>query len=132
MQPNNKDFEFTGTAGDFFKIFLWSILFALLSIFGAPLTMQKAGSIIASRTKVNGRALTYSVGYMEALKFLFVQILLVVVTFGIYYFWFLRNMYRFQAEHVHFADSIGVVGEPAAVTPPVPPVTPAPTFGSTV
>lgn len=132
MQPNNKEFEFTGTAGDFFKIFLWAILAGLFGIFGAPLAMQKTGKIITSKLKINGRDLTFDVGYWEALKFMFVQGLLVAVTLGIYYFWFLRNSYRFALEHTHFADTAGVVDQTVAVTPPAPTVTPATTFGSTV
>lgn len=105
MQPTTKDFEFTATAGDIFVIFLWSILFGIISIFGAPLLMQKAGKIIASKVLVNGRSLTFNVEYGEAFVFVLVQTLLIMVTLGIYYFWFIPKSYRFMLAHTHFADA---------------------------
>lgn len=127
MQPTTKDFEYTGTAGDIFMIFLWTTLFMFLSIFGSPLAMRKTGKILTSKMKVNGRSLDFDVEYWEAFKFILIQNLLIFITFGIYYFWFIRNSYRFSLAHTHFADSPiqpAQVPQPTQVPPPVPPSAP--------
>jgi len=62
---------------------------------------------------------SYQATYVETLKFIFINLLLTCITFGIYSFWFAVKSYRYMCDHIDYADAQGVA--PAAAIPPQPP-----------
>lgn len=101
-----KSFEFNGTAGGYFVVFLVTLIGAYIPIFGWPFAFNFAANWIADNSKVNGKGLKYSAGYGETLVFLLINILLVIITLGIYTFWFVPKMYRYVAAHLSFVGEV--------------------------
>lgn len=122
MEPIQKPFSFTGTAGGYFIVTIVTAITAYIIIFGWPLGFNFAASWIADNATVNGRKLRYSAGYGETLKFLLVNTLLVLVTFGIYAFWFAPKSYRYIMEHTSFVD--GGLPQPTSVPAQALPINP--------
>lgn len=120
---NQKSFEFNGTPGGYFLVTLVSLITAYIPIFGWPISFNYSMDYIVKNSRINGRSLKYSAGYGETLGFLVVNLLLVLVTLGIYIFWFGPKTYRFVADHSSFADETPAVApvEPVAAVPPVAP-----------
>jgi uncharacterized membrane protein YjgN (DUF898 family) len=123
MSP--KQFEFTGSAGQFFVVTIVSAVTAYIPIFGLPIGFNYTNSWLADNVLINGRKIKYTAQYGETLKFLFINILLVIITLGIYIFWFGPKSYRFIADHVTFLDTTSpispVTGAPQPIAPAVPP-----------
>lgn len=115
-----KSFEFNGTAGGYFVVFIVTMIGAYIPIFGWPFAFNFAANWIADNAKVNGKNLKYSAGYGETLIFLLLNILLVIVTLGIYTFWFVPKTYRYVADHLSYAGE----SAPAATAAPKQPTTP--------
>ena len=101
---NKKSFEFHGTAGGYFVVFLVTLICAYIPLFGWPIAMNFPLSWIADNATISGRKIKYQAGYGETLKFLFVNLLLTIITFGIYTVWFVPKQYRFIADHAQFVD----------------------------
>lgn len=97
-------FTFTGTAGGFFVAFIVVYFTQLLFIFGWPIGMNYMANYVVENVDMNGKKFKYQAGYGETLSFLFVNALLLVITFGIYMFWFLPKSYRWVLEHTSYAN----------------------------
>lgn len=120
---SQKSFEFNGTAGGYFVVFLVTLIGAYVPIFGWPFAFNFAANWIADNSKVNGKGLKYSAGYGETLVFLLINILLVVITFGIYTFWFVPKLYRYVAAHLSFVgDTPVAVAQKSAPAEPAAPL----------
>jgi len=115
---NSKQFEFQGTAGEYFVVVIISSLMQIVPVFGFALSMNYTYSWLADHTLIQGKKVKYSATFWETFKFMFVNILLVLITFGIYVFWFVPKMYRYIAEHVSFVDQ--PMAAPAPMAPPMP------------
>lgn len=126
----NKTFEFSGTPGQYFVVFLVTLVSAYVPIFGWPFGFNYGNKWIADNLTINGRKVKYQAEYGETLVFLLKNILLMIVTFGIYSFWFVPKSYRYILAHSSFIDEAPVASEPAPVMP-VTPVTPAATVADT-
>jgi uncharacterized membrane protein YjgN (DUF898 family) len=100
----NKKFEFHGKAGSFFVVFLVTTITAYIPIFGWPVSMNYGLSWLADNSTIEGRKIRYTAKYGETLKFLFLNLLLLIITFGIYTFWFVPKQYRFIADRTEFVD----------------------------
>lgn len=98
----NKPFEFHGTAGGYFVVFLVTLIASYIPIFGWPIAMNFSLSWAADNLTIDGRQVKYDAGYGETLKFLLVNILLLIITLGIYVFWFVPKQYRFIVDHAHY------------------------------
>lgn len=89
---------------------------------------------MAENALVNGKKVVYKAGYGETLKFIFVNMLLLIITLGIYIFWFTPKSYRYLVDHVVYADETGTVPTAEApeapvtpeATPSIPPATDVP------
>lgn len=104
-QPaNGSGFTFTGTAGGFFVAYLVTYVTSLLFIFGWPIAMNYMAKYVVENVDLNGKKFKYEAGYGETLGFLFVNILLVLITLGIYTFWFIPKSYRWILEHTSYAN----------------------------
>ncbi len=101
---NKKSFEFHGAAGGYFVVFIVTLVTAYIPIFGWPISMNYALSWIANNATIDGRKIQYTAKYGETLVFQLVNLLLLVVTLGIYTFWFVPKQYRFIADHTSFVE----------------------------
>jgi len=109
-----KPLEFHGTALGYFIVSLLSGILIYIPFFGWALLLNYASGWLADNALVNGKKVTFKAGYGESLGFVSINALLLIVTLGIYIFWFYPKMYRYVADHVQYA------GE--AVAAPVAPV----------
>lgn len=87
----NKSFDFIGTPGGFFVTLILTSLLQIIPIAGAVLGMNMFYAWIADNSLVSGRKVVYKAEFMETLVFLFVNVLLVMVTLGIYFFGLLQK-----------------------------------------
>lgn len=118
----NKSFDFIGTPGGFFITLILTSLLQLIPIAGAVLGMNMMYGWMADNSLVSGRKVVYKAEFMETLVFLLVNVLLVMVTLGIYFFWFAPKMYKFVANHVSFADEAATPAAPMQAAVPQAPV----------
>jgi len=121
-----KPLDFKGTAGGYFVLVLISIVLAYIPVLGWAYLLNYAADWFAENTLVNGRKVAYKAGYGETLKFMFLNSLLLVVTLGIYMFWFAPKMYRYIAEHTHYLDETIASQPPIAAEPVAAPAMQAP------
>jgi uncharacterized membrane protein YjgN (DUF898 family) len=132
-----KPLEFKGTAGGYFVLALISIILMYIPILGWAFLLNYASNWYADNALVNGKKVAYKASYGESLKFIFVNSLLLIVTLGIYMFWFVPKMYRYAFEHIHYIEEIPVTQPveapiaPASVNP-VDPVAPATAAAPTI
>lgn len=112
-QATNKQFEFVGTAGSFFGMYILSLLLMFVPFVGFVFAFNNQNAWLMKNIKVNGRTLAYKAEFGEVFVLMLVGILLAVVTFGIYIFWFVPKLYRFVADHTSYADEAA----PAPVAP---------------
>ncbi|MDB5182519.1 MAG: hypothetical protein JWO47_303 [Candidatus Saccharibacteria bacterium] len=121
-----KQFEFTGTPGGYFVASIISLVTAYIPIFGWPIGYNYMNTWLADNVLINGRKVKYTATYGEVLKFLVVNILLVIVTLGIYSFWFAIKSYKFMASHTSYADMPAPQAPAMSAPTPVMPAAPAP------
>jgi uncharacterized membrane protein YjgN (DUF898 family) len=124
---SDKTFEFKGTAGGYFVVFLVTLIGSYIPLFGWAFVFNFTNNWVAENAVVNGKQVSYKAGYGETLKFIFINLLLILITLGIYTFWFVPKSYRYIADHLEFggdaAPAFATVE--TATQPPAP--TPAPT-----
>ena len=98
-------FEFDGTAGDFFPVFLITTLLSMFTFglaFPWVLCMMKKWE--CEHTFVNGRRLRFDGSGGSALGLLLVSYILIVITLGIYSFWAVPKIQRWVTENTEFED----------------------------
>ncbi len=117
---NTKPLEFHGTAGGYFLLAIVSIIFMYIPFFGWAFLLNYASGWFADSTMVNGRKVRYQASYGESLKFVFVNALLILITLGIYSFWFAPKMYRYMVEHVDYLDESATATAMPSPTPETP------------
>src|SRR5438876_365731 len=100
--------EFKGTASGYFVLALISVVFSYIPILGWAFLLNYASAWYADNSLVNGKKVVYKAGYGESLMFMLLNTLLLVVTFGIYMFWFVPKMYRYVFDHIHYVDQVSV------------------------
>jgi len=123
---NGKTVAFHGKAGGFFVATIVSTVMAYVLVIGWPISLNFFVKWLADNTEINGRKVVYQAGYGETLKLLVVGILLVMVTLGIYMFWFYPKVYRFIADHISYVDDTPAPDTaPAGPAPAAPPAAPA-------
>ena len=120
----NKTFEFHGTPGQYFVVFLVTMISAYIPIFGWPFGFNYGNEWIARNLTINGRKVKYHAAYGETLKFLLVNLLLIIITFGIYSFWYLPKQYRYILAHAGYEDEMGTATAIPQISAPVNPVMP--------
>ncbi len=126
---NSKALAYNGNAGGFFVAFLVVMLTAYIPVFGWPIGLNFMSGWIMDNLEVNGNKVKYSAGYGESLVFILVNVLLVIVTLGIYTFWFYPKMYRYIVDHTSYVGATAVEAQampaPQAVDTPVAPAAPS-------
>lgn len=98
------NFEFHGKPGSYFVVFLVTLITSYIPIFGWPIAMNYSLAWTAENATIGGKQIKYDASYGETLKFLLLNILLLIVTLGIYIFWFVPKQYRFIASHTSFVE----------------------------
>jgi hypothetical protein len=111
---DQKPLQFQAGALDYFIYTIVTIVLVYIPIFGWAYLLNYSGSWFSKRALVTGKNVEFNAGYLESLKFVFINVLLLIVTLGIYSFWFYPKMYRYVADHVAFA---GEVAAPVEATP---------------
>ena len=101
-----KPLDFNAKALDYLILSLISALLAYIPFFGWAYLLNFSAEWFADRTLVNGKKITYRASYGESLKFITVGTLLVLVTFGIYVFWFTPKIYHYITEHMSYSDDV--------------------------
>lgn len=129
-QTTTKNFEFTGTAGSFFGMYILSLLLMFVPFVGFVFAFNNQNSWLMKNIKIKGRALFYKAEFGETFVMMLVGLLLVAVTFGIYIFWFVPKIYRFVLDHTSYADEAPVNSVTATPAPSSTPVS-SPTPSST-
>lgn len=115
---DQKPLEFKAGALDYFILTILSIILVYIPFIGWAFLLNYSGSWFAERSLVTGKKVEFNAGFGESLKFVFVNVLLLVVTFGIYSFWFYPKLYRYMAEHVNFVGELAPAPvEPVSATP---------------
>lgn len=109
----SKPLQFEGGAVDYFILIIVSVIMAYIPIFGWAFLLNFTGSWFSRLTLVNGNKVKFQAGYGEALKFIFINTLLLIITLGIYTFWFVPKSYRYVMNHMHYEGE-----EPAATVSP--------------
>ncbi len=119
---NQKPLQFNGTAGSYFVVFIVTLITTYIPIFGWAFGFNFMANWVAENSVVNGKPVVYKAGYGETLKFIFINSLLLIITLGIYIFWFTPKCYRYAADHMHYTNS----GATESVAAPVPAINPTP------
>jgi len=88
---NSNPVKFNGTAGGYFVAMLVSVLTYYIIIFGWPIGFNFVAGWVVDNLEVEGKKMKYSAGYGETLGFLLINMLLLIVTLGIYSFWFFQK-----------------------------------------
>ena len=125
---NAKPLEFEAGALDYFILSIVSLVLVYIPFIGWAILLNYTSGWFADRTKVTGKNIEYKAGFGESLKFVFVNALLLLITLGIYSFWFYPKMYRYIVDHTSFAGTSRVEA-PVSPAEPVAPdqsATPAP------
>ncbi|HSX06631.1 MAG TPA: DUF898 family protein [Candidatus Saccharimonadia bacterium] len=120
-----KPLEFKGTASGYFVLALVSIVLAYIPILGWAFLLNYASAWFADNTLVNGKKVAYKATYSESLMFMLVNGLLLIVTLGIYLFWFMPKMYRYVVDHTQYVGEVGAA-QPVATEPVAAPAMQAP------
>lgn len=113
---NQKPLQFEAGALDYFILTILSVLLIYIPFLGWAVLLNYSGSWFADRALVTGKKITFKAAFGESLKFVFVNFLLLIVTLGIYSFWFYPKLYKYMVDHVHFADEVPAPLEAEPVT----------------
>ena len=114
-----KPLEFRAGALDYFILTILSVILIYIPFIGWAILVNYAGGWFAGRATVTGKKVAFKAGFGESLKLVTVGFFLMLITLGIYSFWFYPKLYRYFASHTQFA------GE-APVSPAASEETPAP------
>ncbi|MCA9324563.1 DUF898 family protein [Candidatus Saccharibacteria bacterium] len=118
---SDKVLEFHGKAGGYFVVAIVTWIMTYIPFLGWAFAFNYAADWMVDNTTVRGKKLAYKAGYGETLGFVAVNFLLIIVTLGIYSFWFVPKSYRYVMDHVSEAGDM-----PAAPAAPAAPEAPAP------
>ncbi len=123
---SQKTFEFNGKAGGYFVVFLVSLIGAYIPFFGWAWSFNFTNAWVAKNSKISGKSVSYNAEYIDTLVFFIINTLLLVITLGIYVFWFVPKSYRYIANNMAIVDSSAPA--PAPVAPVAVPNPPQPTI----
>lgn len=111
-----KEFQFEGTAGGYFVVFLVTLLIGWVPLLGTAFVFNYTNEWLASNSRISGRRVQYSAGFGETLWFILVNSLFVLITLGIYTFWFVPKSYRYIADHLSYDAVAPESAAPVEVT----------------
>lgn len=124
---NQKPLEFSAGALDYFILTIISVVLIYIPFLGWAFLVNYSGGWFADRALVTGKKIEFKAGYGESLKFVAINAVLLVITLGIYSFWFYPKLYKYMAEHTQFVGEVTaapVAPEPVvAAAEPIAPAT---------
>ena len=98
-------FEFDGSAGDFFVVYLLTgVLTAITFGLAFPWTICMFERWKTEHTLINGRRLRFEGAGGDLFVLFIVTYFFIFITFGIYMFWAAPKILRWIAEHTDFED----------------------------
>jgi uncharacterized membrane protein YjgN (DUF898 family) len=124
-QGSQKPLEFHGKAGSFFVIFILTLILTYIPLIGWVISFNLMNNWVAKNGTINGRKVKYTATFGQTFVFMLVNLLLVIITLGIYLFWFIPKEYRFIADHIVYDDASAPAAAPVAPTLPSSPSSPA-------
>lgn len=114
---SQKPLQFQASALDYFILTILSVILIYIPFIGWAVLLNYAGGWFADRAQVTGKKIEYKAGFGESLKLVTIGFLLLVITLGIYSFWFYPKVYKYMADHTHFVGD-GPAAEIASATAP--------------
>jgi uncharacterized membrane protein YjgN (DUF898 family) len=99
-----KPIEFNGTAGTYLQLLIMTLLFVYIPLFGWAFILNYSAGWFAQNTRINGQAIAFRAGYLEALKLVTISAILMIITFGIYSIWFVPKLYRYLTAHFYYTE----------------------------
>jgi len=122
-----KPLQFQASALDYFILTILSVILVYIPFIGWAVLLNYSGGWFADRAQVTGKKIEFKAGFGESLKLVTIGFLLLLITFGIYSFWFFPKVYKYMAEHTHFAgDSPATEAAPTPAPAPETPKVEAP------
>jgi uncharacterized membrane protein YjgN (DUF898 family) len=103
MDIKTKPLQFNGTAGGAFLALLVYFLFMIIPIVGWAFGINYFARWIADNSLINGQKIKFTATMGNTFWFFLKNMLLVMITFGIFTFWFIPRTYRFMAGYVEYA-----------------------------
>lgn len=117
MDIKTKPLQFNGTAGGIFVTLLVYSLFMIIPIVGWAFGINYFARWIADNSLINGQKVKFTATMGNTFWFFLKNTLLVLITFGIFIFWYIPRLYRFITEYVEYVTS-GEVAQPIASAGP--------------
>ncbi len=122
---DQRPIAFKAGAFDYLILTVLSIILIYIPFLGWAYLLNFSGEWFAKHSKITGKEIAFKAGFGESLKFVSINVVLLLITFGIYSLWFYPKLYRYMAEHVHFAEqSAPQVSEPVLAAPVDPAINP--------
>jgi len=91
------------TPGGTLLMLVVTTIAGFVPLFGSAFSLNYMAGWIADNSTVQGKEVRFNATYMEALSFTFFNLLWLVLTLGIFIFWFIPRTYRYYTKHVEFA-----------------------------
>ena len=104
MEEKNQLVTTNLTPGGTFVYVLVSILASFIPLFGSAFMLNYMAGWVADNSTVGGKKVKFNATYMEALSFTFFNMLWLVLTLGIFIFWFIPRTFRYYADHIEYAS----------------------------
>jgi len=104
MKPA-KLLTFNAPVVDYMFATFFSVVLIYVPFIGWAFLVNYLSSWYADHATINGKQITFRAEYMETLKFVSLHALFVLLTFGIYIFWFIPKLYSYIADHVEYVEA---------------------------
>ncbi|MCA9334204.1 DUF898 family protein [Candidatus Saccharibacteria bacterium] len=114
---DQKPLKFSAGAGSYFVVAIVVWIATYIPIFGWAFALNFFADWLAKNSEVNGQKVHFTAGYGESLKFIFINTLLLIITLGIYTFWFVPKLYRYVADHTAYGAAEVAAPAPAPAAP---------------
>lgn len=111
---DQKPLKFSAGAGSYFVLIIVVAIATYIPILGWAFALNFFADWLTKNTEVNGKEVHFTAGYGESLKFVLINTLLLIVTLGIYTFWFVPKLYRYVADHTAYGAAEVAAPAPAA------------------
>ena len=111
---DTKPLSFEASAGSYFVLSIVSLICMYVPFLGWAFLLNYTGEWFAQHSMVNGKKVKYQATFGESLGFVAVNLLLLLITLGIYSFWFYPKLYKYVADHASYDTDADSAAKPAA------------------
>ena len=116
MVMDQKPLKFNAGAGSYFVTIVVVGISYYVPILGWAFALNFFADWLTKNSEINGKKVHFTASYGESLKFIFINTLLLIITLGIYTFWFVPKCYRYIADHTSYGAAQAI---PAPIATPV-------------